>query len=89
MDADIREVSEKMMKENPVSPYLGFMCDTEEISNEISAISTVLAEYRARIETGIEDESVRQEFVDKLNACGADRVVECYQKQLDAWLASK
>ncbi len=86
-DADLREVTEKLMKDRAVSPYLGFMCDTSDISNEISAVSSVIGEYRNRVELGCEDEAVCEEFVNKLRTAGADKIVAAYQDQLDAWIA--
>ncbi|MBR2122261.1 MAG: ABC transporter substrate-binding protein [Lachnospiraceae bacterium] len=86
-DADLRQVTEDLMKARPVSPYLGFMCDTSDISNEITAISSVIGEYRNRVELGVEDEEVCQEFVEKLRTAGADKIVATYQEQLDAWIA--
>ena len=47
----------------------------------------MIGEYRNRVELGVEDEEVCQEFVEKLRTAGADKIVATYQEQLDAWIA--
>ena len=71
------------------SDYMGFACDTTEISDEIAAVTNTLDEYRRIVMTGMATEEQYQEFIDKLHAVGADKIVAFYQKQLDNFLASR
>lgn len=87
--ADYREVTKELTDSTPRSNYFGFVCDTSSITNEIAALTGVLSQYRGQIETGMADPEVLDEFIEKLNASGADKVVACYQEQLNEWLAQK
>ncbi len=84
--ADMREQALAVLQEATYSQYMGFACDTSSIVNEISAVSNCLSEYRPQIETGMASEEVFNDFLEKLDASGVDKIVDCYQQQLDAWL---
>lgn len=86
MAKDIREQSLEATRNCELSAYLGFSCDTSSVTSELSAIINVISQYRPQVETGMADEAVYNEFLDKLKATGAEKIVDCYQKQLDAWL---
>ena len=88
-DSDYRETSKALTDSTPRSDYFGFVCDTSAITNEIAALTGVLSEYRGQLETGMASPEVLDEFLDKLNASGAEKVVSCYQDQLDAWIEQK
>ena len=79
---------EDYMKAAPVSDYIAFSVDTSAITNEISAINTVIQEYTSQITCGLADESDFDAFLNKLESSGIDRVVEFYQEQLDLWIAN-
>ncbi len=81
--ADEREVSKANTDSMPVSPFLGFSCDTSNISNELTAISNVVSEYAPGLESGTTDNY--DEFIKKLKDVGVDKLVAEYQTQLDAW----
>ena len=71
------------------SPMLGFTFDPESVKNEISQCSAVADEYSRGIELGVYDEAKYNEFLDKMDTAGADRIIEEMQKQVNAWKASK
>ena len=88
-DADIREQARKQMETATISAYLGFTCDTNEIQNEIAAVTSVFTEYSPQIISGIAEPEVLDEYLDKLQKSGIDKVVETYQQQLQEWLEAK
>lgn len=87
MASDIREQSLAATRNCTLSAYLGFSCDTSSVTSELSAIINVISQFRPQVETGMADEAVYGEFLDKLKATGAELIRECYQEQLDAWIA--
>ncbi len=86
MDKDIRKQSLEAMKNSKVSKYLGFSCDTSSVSTEMAAVINAIDQYRPQIETGMANENVYQEFLKKLRDSGVDKIIRCYQEQLDEWL---
>lgn len=84
----IREKALAEMEEAEVSPYLGFTCDTEAITNEIAAITNVSAEYEPQVNSGIVDVSTLDEYIEKLKDANVQKVIDEYQSQLDAWYES-
>ena len=88
-EVDRREITRKLTEETPLSAYLGFSADLSSVTNELSAINNVLAEFRPQIETGMASEEVYQDFQDRLVSVGVDKIVATYQEQLDAWLAQQ
>lgn len=87
--ADIREVSETILKGAERSPYLGFICDTENIQTELSAVTSVVNEFLASIDSGTADAAFYDEFLEKLDKNGAQVIIDEYQRQLDEWFAAK
>lgn len=88
--ADLRDIIRKENQEAPVSELLGFAYDPVNMTNELSAIVNVLAEYRASLESGIANpEETLPKFLQALKDAGADELIADIQSQLDAWLASK
>ena len=85
--ANEREESKAVMDATPVSPFLGFTCDTAKVSNELTAIQNVVSEYEPGLESGTTDNY--NEFVKKLKDAGIDKIIAEYQSQLDAWKAAK
>ena len=73
-----------------VSPNLGFLFDTTNVENEVAAVSGVIAEYQSDIFYGMLDdvEGRINDFVEKLNANGIEKIVAEAQTQLDAWRAT-
>lgn len=81
----------RKLNENAISDTnLGFMFDTTPVTNEIAACNNIIAEYDKPLMSGMLDEvdSVVDDFVAKLNAAGAQKIVDEAQNQLTAWRAS-
>ena len=86
---DFREQAKEEMDQVVQSKYFGFSCDTSAIQNELTALANVIAEYGPSLESGIAPEGTYEEFIEKLNSVNVQAVVDEYQAQLDAWLASE
>ncbi len=89
--ADYNEVCMEAFEQLEVPKYMGFVADTSEITNEITACYNATEEYRPGLETGMDSEyqTSLSTVAEKLNAGGIDKIVATYQAQLDAWLASQ
>jgi putative aldouronate transport system substrate-binding protein len=79
-------------REAKMSPYFGFSLNTEPISTEIAACTSVIVEYAKTLNMGqagseAEVDRLIDEFNAKLKANGVDRIVAEAQKQADAFLA--
>ena len=84
------EYWEKYNEESEVSPTLGFSFDSTPVSNEIAMCSSVVDEYLNSLVSGsVEIESRYNEFLEKLNMAGAEKIVNEKQKQLEAWMQAK
>ena len=88
-DPNIREEQRTYMDESPISPYLGFSCDTTDITNELTAMNNAVAEYQAQVNTGMADEATFQAFLDKLESGNFQAIIDLYQNELNDWLANK
>ena len=87
--ADFRDQAMAEMDAAEVSAYLGFACDTTPISNEISAVSNVIAEFLPSIDSGVATQEDYDAFLEKLDGSGMDKILAEYQSQLDAWLEAQ
>lgn len=87
--ADIRDKQKAELMSAEISPYLGFTCDLTNISNELSAISNVISEFKPGVESGSVSLKDYEAFIKKLNDTGVEKVIAEYQKQLDAWKAQQ
>ena len=67
------------------SPVLGFTLDESGIATEIANIQQSVNEYTINLKTGAFDESYYDEFLEKLNTAGIEKVLEEVQAQLDKW----
>lgn len=85
--ADLNTQEAAIMDNAILTPYLGFMCDTSEISTQTSMVSNIVNEYDSQVGTGMADEAVYDEFIAKLKSSGAEDIVAQYQTQLDQWMA--
>ena len=56
------------------------------ITNEMSAVTNVVAEFSKQINTGLADESVLDDYRAKLETSGIQKIIDEYQRQLDAWI---
>lgn len=69
-----------------ISPAFGFTFDVNPVKTEIASTTNVLEQYRAGLETGtLDPDKSLPEFIEKLKAAGADKIIAEKQKQLDAW----
>lgn len=87
-DPEIREKAKEAMDNAPISAYLGFSCDTTDISTDLASVINTINEYRPSIESGMASEADYEAFLEKLEVSGAQAVVDTYQEQLNAWLAN-
>ena len=87
--ADFRDIALEEMENAETSVYLGFACDTTNISGEISAVSNVISEFLPSIDSGVAAQEDYDAFLEKLNTSGMDKILAEYQTQLDAWLEAQ
>ncbi len=73
----------------PYSPLLGFILNTDAISNEAAALDAVYQEYKAMLCCGMADDATYQKFIDKLYANGFQKYIDEVQHQVDEFLATK
>ena len=72
---------------NGVSKTLGYVFNADSVKSEFTAVTNVIAEYRAALETGsVDPTTALPEFISKLESAGIDKIIEENQRQLDAWL---
>jgi putative aldouronate transport system substrate-binding protein len=87
---DLREQAKRENQSALNSPLLGFSIDTAPIQNEIATISNIILQYRPGLESGMVDPATGlPEFIQALDAGGAEKMIVEIQKQLDAWKAAK
>lgn len=77
-----------------IPAHMGFVVDTEPITNELAACTNVVMEYRDVLRNGqLGSEAEVDEAVDafnkKLKDNGVDKIVDGIQAQIDAWNAAK
>ena len=67
---------------------LGFVFNSADVTNEISALQAVSLVYTPQLNAGTGDvDTLLPEFLEELDAAGADTVIAAMQEQYDAWLA--
>ena len=68
----------------------GYIFDGSQLSAEVAAVETVLAQYCKIVNCGAADPAdVLPEFIDAMKAAGIDTIIAENQRQLDEYLASK
>ena len=86
---DMRQQQLEAMNNAETSPYLGFTLDTTSLQNELTATTNVIEEFKAALENGtVDPETELPKFIEKLNASGAQKIVDEAQRQLDEWIAA-
>ena len=86
-DADVWEQQEEYNKNAKKSVAYGFIFDSSNVTNEITACNNVVAKYRASLECGAVDPEVAlPEFNAELKTAGIDTIIAEKQRQLDEWL---
>ncbi len=88
---DWRDIQNKAMAEREVSKYLGCTVDTSSVTNEITACYNAAQEFTSGLSTGNDPdwENSLEKFKAKLQASGIEKIIACYQEQLNAWLAGQ
>lgn len=67
---------------------LGFTVDLSNIENELTLVKSVYGDYSSEVLTGVRDpEEVVPEMVNAMKAVGLDKIIEEFQKQVDAAFA--
>ena len=76
---------------NIISPLAGFAIDTEPVKTELANRQAIMDEYGRLLQYGLQEnvEGAIAELVEKMNAAGTDKVIEEFQRQVDAFLAAK
>ena len=87
--ADNRIRSKEENDAAEVSKYLGFVLNTDELQNIVTALFSVTEEYKYQLALGSWDEAKYQEYLQKLKDAGVDEYIAAAQAQLDEWLANK
>ena len=83
-ESDVWEQTKKMNDDAVKSPVMGFVPNTDSITTELSNITNVIAEYKAKEEFGtVARSEYWDEFMKKLDTAGINKVVEEIQKQYD------
>lgn len=89
MEDDVYIETERMNEEAKKSILLGFVPDTTNITNEISQISSVNAEFSIR-DTGADDpQNYWDTYIRRLQEAGQQKVLEELQRQVDEFIASR
>lgn len=80
----------KINEEAKPSVALGFVFNSEPVTNELAKVQAVIDQYLKALASGSVDvDKVLPEFIQKLKNAGSDAIVAELQKQLDAWAAKK
>lgn len=74
-----------------IMPSYGYMFDQANVTTEVTAVTNVVAEYRAALEFGIIENpgEYLDQFIAALENAGIDKIIAENQAQFDAWKASK
>ncbi|MFC4600793.1 ABC transporter substrate-binding protein [Cohnella hongkongensis] len=85
--ADKYEQTKKVNDEAIVSPYYGFIFNTDPVKTELANVEAVNEEYSPGLDSGtVDPEKILPTYLDKQLKAGADRIAAEKQKQLDEWL---
>ena len=87
--SDFRERAQASNDSAEVSPYFGFLIDTDPVNTEVALLTSIRDEYRPSLLCGNYSDELNQEFMDKLYEGGLQDYMDEIQTQLDAWLASQ
>ena len=89
MDDSVWAETEKMNADSIKSPLIGFTPDLTNIKIELSQLSAVEAEYSYQTSGAYAQEEYWEEFVNKMELAGQQKVIDELQKQVDEFLANK
>ena len=91
-DPDIRQQMKDANAACEMSEFFGFSVDSTNVANQITAVKSVVDAYKPGLSAGTMGDDVRgkvQEMITKMYDAGMQEILDEYQSQLDAWLASK
>lgn len=89
-DTNIRNLIIEENKTAQASPLVGFTASSQSTASEEANIKALKDEYFPMFASGLKgSESKYAEFTDKLKKAGIDKMLAEYQKQLDAFKATK
>jgi putative aldouronate transport system substrate-binding protein len=92
MPIDMNQVLKDLDAEMPdsrMSAANGYTFDNTDVSTEFSAVSTVIEQYVASLESGaVNPAEALPEFIEGLKSAGIDKVISANQAQLDEWAAA-
>lgn len=89
-DPAIPDQTKKENESATPSPLNGFKFIPGPVSAELANVATVIDQYGPGLNTGTIDQKEKlAEFIEKLKAAGADKIVAETQKQLDEWKKTK
>lgn len=88
-DPDIWNQMEEFNNNAKHSSIYGFVYNTANVANEITAITNVISKYNPILESGAVDDvdGTIEKFVSELEAAGIQNVIDDMQAQIDAWKA--
>ena len=90
-DADVWEKTKKMNDDAEKSPLMGISFDTSDVTLELAQCEKVQQLYLvSKINRAVGDpDTYWEEYRAELKKAGIDKVLECYQKQIDEFIAKK
>ena len=72
------------------SPLLGFSPVMDNIKTEVASCSSALSEFLEVLDYGVVDvDTAYNDFINKLDAAGADKIIAEVQAQVDEWVKTK
>lgn len=87
---DTFEVQKSTNESAKPTLIVGFKFDPAPVTTEIANVQSVLDEYLPGLSTGaIDPDKKLQDFLDRLQQAGIDKILTEAQKQVDAWKAQK
>nr|CAI9744705.1 hypothetical protein [uncultured bacterium] len=86
--ATFRQDAYNYLKSVDISPFLGFTANQSDINNVVTAVYSVVEEFRSSVFCGQFDDEKYNNYIAKLKTAGADEMVQVYQSQLDEWKAN-
>lgn len=89
-DDDIWEKTKEINDTAQRSPLLGFNPNMDNLKTQIAGCNSAIDEFLEVLDYGVVDvDGAYTQFLNKLNAAGADKIVEEVQKQIDSWKQAK
>ena len=89
---DIRQQMKDANEKTEMSEFFGFTVDSEKVATQVTAVKTVVDEYKPALSAGSLTDDVDgkvAEMIQKMYDAGLQDILDEYQSQLDAWLAEQ